>query len=128
MTSIKVTFHRVRDACFEAAQTGKADRLVSVLLSDVPLTVDDRKYLADFVLGKFKRKRGRPNDEFNQMWMESYADTVKSIKAQYAAQNQHISHEDAVEKLCNYLKMSSAFSNKLHNYLRRSKRKGKVPQ
>ena len=48
------------NAIWVAAKTGRREKLLAYLRTNKPLTARDRAYLADYLEGKFKRKKGRP--------------------------------------------------------------------
>jgi hypothetical protein len=52
-------------AVLEAGRHGDKRHLVNLLRSDHPLTADDKRYLADFLDGKIRPRRGRPRARFD---------------------------------------------------------------
>jgi hypothetical protein len=51
-------------AVFEAGRHRDKRLLVELLRSDHPLTAEDKRYLADFLDGKIRPRRGRPRAQF----------------------------------------------------------------
>ena len=116
-------------AIWMAAKKGKMQLLIDYIRSDKPLTAVDRKYLADYLNGNYRRKKGRPRGGNAALNLSNVAVMVDYYKAKLReAGKRYRIHDMAVDYA---LKYHVAHGHKappreqLENYLRRSKHRKK---
>ena len=116
-------------AIWEAAVLGYKQRLLAYLRSNRPLTATDRDYLADFLEGKYRRKKGRPRGGKAALNVRNVAALVDYIKTKLReAGKRYRIHEMAVDLALEYHVAHGHEAPKreaLESYLRRSKRRKK---
>jgi hypothetical protein len=113
---------------FEALRSaggGDSQSLVIMLKNGHPKTDDERKLLAAFFEGKFKKRRGRQPDEA----VAIAASVVKTVKRGFREQGIRIRlghfHDAAIACACDFLRekgLALPDLNKLENHLRRSQK------
>ena len=117
------------NAIWEAATFGRKQKLLDYLRSDRPLTAMNREYLADFLEGKIKRKKGRPRDLTRAFYLGQLVFLVEQRKTELRnAGVRYRFHDNAVDdalKLYNSAGYPSVSREALENRLRRSKRRKK---
>jgi hypothetical protein len=117
------------NAIWVAANYGRKEKLLVYLRSNKPLTARDRAYLADYLEGKIKRKKGRPHDLVRASYIIELASLVHERKRELReAGERYRIHDKAVDhalKIYNSLGYPVVAREKLENYLRRSKRRKK---
>lgn len=108
---------------------GRKQKLLAYLRSDGPLTTSDRKYLADYLEGKIKRRKGRPRNYGRAFCLDLLALLVKQEKTELRTRgNRYRIHDKAVDcalKLYSSLDYPAVSRETLENHLRRSKRRKK---
>jgi hypothetical protein len=117
------------NAIWVAAKTGRKEKLLAYLRSNKPLTARDRAYLADYLEGKFKRKKGRPPGGDAARNLRNVAALVDYIKAMLRESGKRYRiHDLAVDYALNHHVAHghrAPTREALENYLRRSKRRKK---
>lgn len=117
------------NAIWEAATLGRKQKLLAYLRSDRPLTAMDREYLADYLEGKIKRKKGRPRDRARAFYLGQLVFLVEQRKTELRNEGERYRiHEKAVDhafKLYNSAGYPAVSRETLENRLRRSKRRKK---
>jgi hypothetical protein len=117
------------NAIGEAAIFGRKQKLLAYLRSDRPLTAMDREYLADYLDGKIKRKKGRPRDLGRAFCLRQLAFLVQQRKTELRNGGERYRiHNKAVDdalKLYNAAGYPAVSRETLENHLRRSKRRRK---
>jgi hypothetical protein len=84
-TSLRLNFNRFTIACGRAAQTGDASELHK-LLGQIrlgqkpPPTASETGMLQDYILGKFRRKRGEHKSQARQLAGQEQRELVKWMK------------------------------------------------
>jgi hypothetical protein len=116
-------------AVWEAAKYERKEHLLAYLRSNKPLTAEDRTYLADYLEGKLKRKRGRPPGGKAALNLRNVAVLVNWYKARLRASGKRYRiHDLAVDAALEYhVRQGHTAPNReaLENFLRRSKRRKK---
>jgi hypothetical protein len=116
-------------AIWAAAKLGRKQQLLAYLRSDRPLTAEDRAYLADYLEGKFNRKKGRPRGGKAALNVRNVAVMVDFYKAKLReAGERYRIHEKAIDYALKYHVShghTAPAPETLENYLRRSKRRKK---
>jgi len=119
----------VAGAIWEAAKYDRKDKLLAYLRSNRPLTAIDRQYLADYLEGKLKRKKGRPRGGRAALNVRNVAVMVDYYKAKFReAGKRYQIHETAVDLALEYHVghgHQAPARQTLENYLRRSKHRKK---
>ena len=117
------------NAIWVAATIGRKEKLLAYLRSNKPLTARDRAYLADYLEGKIKRKKGRSRDLVRAFYIRQLASLVHERKTELReAGERYRIHDKAVDhalKIYNSWGYPVVAREKLENYLRRSKRRKK---
>lgn len=116
-------------AIWEAAKYDRKERMLAYLRSNKPLTAQDRAYLADYVEGKLRRKRGRPRGGKAALNLQNVAVMVDYYKKKLReAGKRYRIHDLAVDYALKYHVdhgHKAPARETLENYLRRSKRRKK---
>lgn len=100
--------------------------LIAYIRSDKPLRPRDREYLADYLDGKVKRKRGRPPGGTESRQIRFLAGLVRAVKADWRKRGQRYRiHNKAVDHVLAAYPVGPIFREKLENYLRRSQVKSR---
>ena len=116
-------------AILVAAKYGRKELLLAYLRTDKPLTADDRKYLADYLEGKYNRKKGRPAGGKAALNLRNVAVLVEQIKAELHKRGEHYRIQDKAVDFA--LELHSSWGHPpvaretLENHLRRSNRRKK---
>jgi hypothetical protein len=117
------------NAIWVAAKIGRREKLLAYLRSNKPLTARDRAYLADYLEGKIKRKKGRPRDLVRASYIIELASLVHGRKSELReAGERYRIHDKAVDhalKIYNSWGYPFVARETLENHLRRSKRRKK---
>ena len=117
------------NAIWVAAKIGRKEKLLAYLRSNKPLTAQDRAYLADYLEGKFKRKKGRPPGGEAALNVRNVAVLVDYIKAKLREDGKRYRiHDLAVDDALKYHVahgQQAPTREALENYFRRSKRRKK---
>ena len=117
------------NAIWLAAETGSKEKLLAYLRANKPLTARDRAYLADYLEGKLKRKKGRPRDLVRASYIRELASLVHEKKTELReAGKRYRIHDKAVDdalKIYNSWGYPVVARETLENHLRRSKRRKK---
>ena len=112
---------------WELINKGRKAALIVYLRSDKPLRPRDREYLADYLEGKVKRKRGRPRGGVESQKIRFLAGQVRAVKARLREQGEpYRIHNKAVDLVLDVYSVAGeppVDREKLENYLRRSHRK-----
>jgi hypothetical protein len=116
-------------AIWEAAKYGRKEQLLAYLRSNKPLTAKDRAYLADYLEGKYCRKKGRPPGGKDALNLRNVAVMVDFYKTKLReAGKRYRIHDLAVEYALKYHVShghKAPARETLENYLRRSKHRKK---
>ena len=109
---------------WEWIHKGRTAPLIAYVRSDKPLRPRDREYLADYLKGKVKRKRGRPLGGMESRQIRFVAGLVRAVKAEWRERGESYGiHNKAVDHaLAAYPVIDR---EKLENHLRRSQRKSR---
>jgi hypothetical protein len=111
---------------WELNHKGRKAPLIAYLRSDKPLRPRDRDYLAEYVEGKVKRKRGRPLGGMESQGIRFLAGLVRAVKAEWRARGERYRiHDKAVDHVLAAYPVGPIFREKLENHLRRSQRKSR---
>jgi hypothetical protein len=116
-------------AIWEAAKYDRKELLLAYLRSNKPLTAQDRKYLADYLEGKYRRKKGRPPGGKAALNLRNVAVRVNFFKAKLReAGMRYRIHDKAIDyALRDHARFGhpAVSRDTLENHLRRSKRRKK---
>jgi hypothetical protein len=119
----------VAGAIWEAAKYDRKDKLLAYLRSNRPLTAIDRQYLADYLEGKLKRKKGRPRGGRAALNVRNVAVLVDYCKAKLRETGKRSQvHKMAVDLALEFHVAhghQAPARETLENYLRRSKHRKK---
>jgi hypothetical protein len=111
-------------ALWEWIHKGRKAPLIAYIRSDKPLHPRDREYLADYLDGKVKRKRGRPLGGTESREIRFLAGLVRAIKAEWRARGERYRiHNKAVDYVLAAYPVIDR--EKLENHLHRSQRKSR---
>jgi hypothetical protein len=112
---------------WELINRGRVAPLIAYIRSDKALRPEDRGYLADYLEGKLKRKRGRPIGGLESQKIKFLAGLVRAAKAQLRERGERYRiHNKTIDLVLDVYSVSGkppVDREKLENYLRRSQRK-----
>lgn len=108
---------------WELTRQGRTAPLIAYIGSDKPLRPRDREYLADYLEGKVKRKRGRPPGGTESWQIRFVAGLVRAFKAEWRKRGERY----PIHKAVDHVLAAYPFIDreKLENHLRRSQRKSR---